>query len=78
MKPNLRVLLIMLLLFSLSKGYSQQNYYWSGDKKNFLNLDSTRVVVYTKGVSDLSRLRSKFLLRKEVISITDLSVGKEK
>ena len=78
MKSALRVLLIILLLYPFSKGYSQQNYYWSGDKKNFLNLDSTRVVVYTKGVSDLSRLRSKFLLRKEVISITDLSVGKEK
>ena len=75
MKPNLRVLLVILLLFLLSKGYSQQNYYWSGDKKNFLNVDSTRVLVYAKGVSDLSRLRSKFLLQKEVISITDLSGG---
>lgn len=36
MKTQIKIFLIVSLSFQLTSGYSQQNYYWSGDKKNLL------------------------------------------
>ena len=78
MKKETLLLLLLAMMLLSSKVCSQNDYYWSGGKKIILEIDSSKIVLSARTVSDLTNLKSKVLLINNVKDASELSVGRFK